>query len=379
MQGMIGELIADGVIERLSHNIGLRVIARRSTSALRNSKRPSEIERHLGSTFVLSGTYSIRNSRLIVTAELAETRSQALLWAGQLRQALRDLFHEASELLHDLARIVGQSLGKAHVNQALMRPLPSLESGLLMLASISMTHSHADAIFERGQKAWITLATRHPGHALPRAWLAMWHALNVIKGRSRSMGRDIAQAREQSLRALQAEPNNAMALAVAGYIQTQLLGDPQQANNYLTAAIEANPSEPMAWLFKSLCSAGWGSSSLSVTEASFARNLSPVDPLQYFFDMFMGNAFLADHQLKQAIAYGRQSLTVNRNHVPTLRLLLTAHTELGQINAGRAVLDQLRAEMPGLTISSYLSMGSAASSLRQRVANAMRQLGLPEA
>ncbi len=375
---VLGELIADGVIARLSHSSGLRVIARQSTSALRGSGELAEIERHLGATFILSGSYSIRNDKLVVTAELAEARSHTLLWTGQLQHALRDLLQEQSELLHELARTVAQALDKAQVSQALTRPLPSLDSSFLMLAGISMVHSHSSKAFDRGRATLNELTMRHPEHALPRAWLAMWHALNVVKGTSGNVARDIRQAREQTQHALDVEPKNAMALAVEGYIQCQLLSDPQQANRYLASAVEANPSEPMAWLFKSLYSAGWGSSSLSVTEAYVARSLSPVDPLRYFFDLLTGNALLADRQLDQAVACGRLSLRAHKHHVPTLRLLLTAHAELGQFDEGKAILNQLRAEAPELTVSSYLAIGSAESPMRQRIANAMRQLGLPE-
>lgn len=376
---MIGELIADGVIARLSHSLGLRVIARQSTTALRDSDGLQQIEHHLGATFVLSGSYCIRNGRLIVTAELAEARSHALLWTGQLQHALDDLLQEQSELLHELAHTVAQALGTAHVSQALARPLPSLDSSFLMLAGISMVHSHSAKAFERGREALTALTERHPGHALPRAWLAMWHALNVVKGSSAHAARDIKQAREQTQRALEAEPRNAMAQAVEGYIQYQLLGNLKLAHGHLTSAVEANPSEPMAWLFKSLFSAMWGSSSLAVTEAYVARSLSPVDPLQYFFDLFTGNALLADRQLEHALTCGRKSLRAHKHHVPTLRVLLTAHAELGQMDEGRAVVAQLRAEAPELTVSSYLGMGSQESPLRQRMANAMRILGLPEA
>ena len=101
---MIGELIAEGVIARLSHSIGIRVISRQSTSALRGRGGLGEIERHLGATFVLSGSYSIRGKKLIVSAELAEARSHTLLWSGQLQHTVGDLLQEESELLYELAR-----------------------------------------------------------------------------------------------------------------------------------------------------------------------------------------------------------------------------------------------------------------------------------
>jgi hypothetical protein len=58
--------------------------------------------------------------------------------------------------------------------------------------------------------------------------------------------------------------------------------------------------------------------------------------------------------------------------------LLTAQTELGRIDDAKETLDQLLAEVPELTLSSYLSMGSTDSPLRQRTAKALRELGLPE-
>jgi tetratricopeptide (TPR) repeat protein len=247
-----------------------------------------------------------------------------------------------------------------------------------MLAGISMTHSHSAKTFERGRQALTELTERHPGVALPRAWLGMWYALNVVKGQSGDAGGDTLRAREQTMRALLAEPNNPMALAVEGYIQCQLLGNAQQSRSYLNAAIEANPSEPMAWLFKSFSSAMWGSSSASVTEAYIARSLSPVDPLRYFFDLLTGNALLADRRHEQAIACAQRSLKANKHHVPTLRLLMTAQAELGRLEEAKEALGRLLAEVPGLTVSAYLGMGSTDSPMRQRIATAMRQLGLPE-
>ena len=181
---MIGELIAEGVIARLSHSIGFRVISRQSTSALRDRGGLGEIERHLGATFVLSGSYSIRGKKLIVCAELAEARSHTLLWSGQLEHAVDDLLQEDSELLYELACTVAQTLGKAQVRKPLAQPLPRLDSNVLLLTGISMTHSHSAKTFERGREALTELTVRHPGLALPRAWLGMWYALNVVKGSS---------------------------------------------------------------------------------------------------------------------------------------------------------------------------------------------------
>lgn len=375
---MIGELVAEGVIRRLSHSIGIRVISRQSTSAMRDFGALSEVGRRLGASFVLSGSYTVKGRGLVVQAELAEAQRRTLLWSGQFQHTVDDLLQEDSQLLYALAHAVAQALDKAHVHRGLVRPLPSLDSSYLMLAGMSMTHSHSGRTFERGRAVLGELVGRHPRYALPRAWLGLWHALNVVKGQSADPARDTQLAREQTLRALDAEPGSAMALAVEGYIQCQLMGDPRKAHHFLNEAIEANPSEPMAWLFKSLASCMWGSSTASVSEALIARALSPVDPLRYFFDLLTANALLADHQHEQAIAYARRSLRANADHVPTLRLLLIAQSENKQLRDARKTLALMLAQTPNLTVSSYLAMGSPDSPLRQRAARALRRAGLPE-
>jgi len=375
---MIGELIAEGIIARLSHNVGLRVISRQSTSALRDFSRIAEIERHLGAAFVLAGSYGVAGTNLVVTAELAEAQGNSVLWRDEVRGPVEELLQVDGELLHRIAQAAAEALGKVHVHAALARPLPSLDSSMLLLAGISMTHSHSAKIFERGRQALAELAARHPRLALPRAWLGLWHVLNVIKGQSADVGSDSRRAHEFTMGALEAESRNAMALAVEGYVQCQLMSNPEEASKYLGAAVEANPSEPMAWLFKSVASTMWGSSPASVAEVHIARSLSPVDPLGYFFDLLTANAFFADHRQVQAIAYARKSIKANRQHSPTLRLLLTAEFELGRIGQARKTLDRLLALEPNLTLSSYMAMGSSASPMRQRCARALAQLGLAE-
>ncbi|MBA2675659.1 hypothetical protein [Ramlibacter sp.] len=189
---MVGELIAEGVIARLSRSIGVRVISRQSTSALRERGGLDLIERHLGATFILTGSYRIRGKKLVVDAELAEARSHTLLWSGQLQRMVGDLFEEDSELLFQLAHVVAQALGNAQVSRPLTQPLPRLDSNALLQSGISMTHSDSAEILERGRDTLTTLTMRHPQLALPQVWLGMWHALNVIKGKSTDIGRDVA-------------------------------------------------------------------------------------------------------------------------------------------------------------------------------------------
>jgi adenylate cyclase len=375
----IGEMVADGVIAQLSRTASIRVISRLSTTALRGRHGAlNEAGNRLSATFVLSGSYIVSGSKILIMAELADTRSNQIAWAERLSGDTADLLQEQSELLNRIAAAAHKALHESEVQRALTQPLPRLDSCSLLISGISLMHRSSLHDFERSRQALDALIERHNRAATTRAWLAKWYIMRIIRGLSDSPERDAKLALEQTHRALDIEPDNALTLAVEGHAYCQLLGDFELAETKLSRALRANPNEPLAWLFKSVLSTMWGSSASSVSEVEFAASLSPIDPLKYYFDMLFAAALLANNDHNQAIKFALQSLRANRYHSPTLRVLVTAQVEAGLVEDARKTLALLLEEAPGLTISSYLSIGSSSSVTRQRCAAALRELGLPE-
>jgi adenylate cyclase len=376
---VIGELLADGVISQLSRSRDLRVISRLSTTAFRGrAGAMPDIESYLDASFVLSGSYVASGGKLLVMAELADTRRKEIVWADRISGDVSDLLQAQSGMLNWLAAMTARTLIDAEVLRSLAQPMPRLDSSSLLLGGIAMMHRSSVADFERSRKALDALIERHSRIATPRAWLAKWHVMRIIRGLSDSPQRDTQLALDQTKRALDSEPENALTLAVEGYAHCQLLGDFTTSTDRLSRSIASNPNEPMAWLFKSVLSTMWGSAQDSILEVEYASSLSPVDPLRYYFDLLLASALLTNNEHDRAIEHARQSLRANRHHSPTLRVLLTAQVELGRTDDAQATLRALRQEEPGLSVSAYLAIGSAGSITRQRCAAAMRALGVPE-
>ncbi|RYF30093.1 MAG: tetratricopeptide repeat protein [Comamonadaceae bacterium] len=376
---VIGELIADGIIGQLSRSPDIRVISRLSTTAFRGrvGAMPN-VESHLDASFVLSGSYIANGGKILVMAELADARKNEIIWAERVAGDTSDLLQTQSELLNALAAATTRALIDAEVQRSLVQPMPRLDSSALLLGGIALMHRSSSNAFDRSRQALDALIERHSRIATPRAWLAKWYIMRVIRGLSDSPQRDTQLALEQTRRALDSEPENALTLAIEGHAYCQLLGDVQETNDRLGRAVSANPNEPMAWLFKSVASSMWGSASASIDEAAHARTLSPIDPLLYYFDLMSAGALLAANDHARAIEYAKKSLKANRHHSVTLRVLLTAQVELELIADARETLKALLKEEPGLTVSGYLSMGSSSSSTRQRCAAALRLLGTAE-
>ncbi len=108
---VIGELIADGVIAQLARSQDMRVIARLSTSAFRDRQAtPGEIDARLDAAFVLCGSYATVGKRLLITAELADTRRGEVVWADRISGDTMDLMQVQSGLINHLASTCAHAL-----------------------------------------------------------------------------------------------------------------------------------------------------------------------------------------------------------------------------------------------------------------------------
>ncbi len=376
---VIGELIADGIIAQLSRSPDIRVISRLSTTAFRG--RPAsipEVQSRLDASFVLSGSYVASGGKILLMAELADTRKNEVVWAERVSGDTGDLLQTQSELLNGLAAATCRALIDAEVKESLIQPMPRLDSSALMMGGIALMHRSSIREFERSRAMLSALVERHNRVATGRAWLAKWHVLRIVRGLSDDPNREARVALELTQRALDSEPDNALTLSIEGLAYTQVLGDFDLADKRLTSAVASNPNESMAWLFKSVLASMWGSAPDSVNHALTATALSPIDPLRYFFELITASALLSNNEHTLAIEHANRSLRANRHHAPTYRALVTAQVESGLMSDAHRSLQELLREQPGLTVSSYLSIGSTNSVTRKRCAEALRALGLPE-
>ncbi len=375
----IGELIADGVSSQLGRTAELRVISRLSCTAFRgHDASVALIAEQLGVAYVLGGSYVVSSGKLLITAELADARSSQVMWSERLTGDVGDLLLVDSELVGRIASATHGAILQVEVQRALLRPLPTLESCSLLLSGIALTHRASPYYFDRAREVLELLVERHPRAARARAWLAKWYILRVVRGMSDAPDQDARRAIEQTERALDSEPDSALALAIQGHALCHLSRDVEGAIRKIDAAIELSPNESLAWLYKSVWSSMWGETAASVHEAEVASHLSPIDPMKYYYDMILATGLSINGEYDRAIEIARRSLRADRHHQPTLRVLMYSLAQHGEIEEARGVLDRLIRENPNLTVSSYLGMGGEESQTRKQVAAVLRRLGLAE-
>lgn len=376
---VVGELIADSVIARLSLSKSVRVISRMSTSMLRARMRSaSDAGLLLGATFVVSGSYRVVADRVVLVVELAATKSQHVLWADSFTSSFHDVLQSECTLVDAVCTGVIEAIAACEVRRSQLSPLPTLEGFSLQLAGVALIHRSTRRDSDRGREVLEHLVDRYPRAPEPRAWLAKWYVLRVSMGFVENLKEEAGRALEHTRRALDASPECSLALAMEAFVYCHMLRDLDGADARLDQALELNPNESVAWLYKCVTQGFRGEGASAVVSAERALALSPLDPLRHYYDALAASASLSVGNLARAIELASRSLRSNRNHLPTLRALAIAQVESGAgdeaLHTGARILEL----DPGLTASDYVARGpKGAESTRMRYAAALREAGIP--
>jgi adenylate cyclase len=378
--GVVGEILAEEVIRRLSQATNLKLVSRLSTTAFsgRNASL-EEIGSRLGADYVLSGSYRTANSHFKLDVELAETRTGRILWAESLEDDLSAIVSGEQELIGRLIEGVGAAVTTRALQLSRTQPLPTLKAYTLLMAAVSLMHRLSPPDFEESHRLLQALIDRGVRHPLPIAWLGNWHVLRVQQGWSEDPQRDTYLASECVKRALDMDPDSSLALAVNGFVHVNLLKKFDVAEESYERALAVNPSNAFAWLLKGTLHAFRGEGEQAVEHTERALQLSPLDPHRYFYDSLASTAAASARQYERALELAQRSLKANRKHTSTLRVMSFAQWQLGQFDEARKSAQELVKLQPTMTVSGWLKSSPAASyAFGRMAAEVWRKAGVPE-
>lgn len=376
---LLGEALADDVITCLARNSAFDVVSGLSSRRLKRCGLPVEsMAGCLSAPFILTGSYRSANGRLHLHAHLQDARRGAVLRSIELEAGLGEAFDPAEPLGHRVAMEVAELVFSHSVQQSKLRPFPELESYALLMGAISLMHRAALREFERARAMLEHLERRHGCRGVASAWLAKWHVLRVVQGWSLDASTDARIALEYVQRSLDEDSRDALALAIGGLVHAYLRKDLHTAGQLYEEAIDANPSEPLAWLFTATRCAYLGQGGEAEAAGERALRLSPIDPLKYFFDSLAATATLSNSNWERAVALSLRSLKANRTHASTWRTLAFALVMLNRMEEARAAVQRLLAIEPGFTVGRFLERFPGRDGpLAQPWAEALKAADLP--
>jgi tetratricopeptide (TPR) repeat protein len=145
-------------------------------------------------------------------------------------------------------------------------------------------------------------------------------------------------------RALLVNPNSAMALTLAGWIET-MCGNQDVGREMVARARRLNPRDPRGWLTSGV----------------------------------LALAAIVDEDYSEAAAWAERTLAQNRRFAVALRVLAVARVKLGEPDQARRAVKELLAIEPELTLSGlFARIPFPLQRMEETYAEALKAAGLPE-
>ena len=267
------EFFADGMTDQLITNLakieGLGVISHQSVMRFKSSRAPlTEIARQLGVEAVVEGTVARNGSRVRVSAQLLDGRTDRHLWASDYERDIGDVLALQDEVARDIAEQIGARLRSPVVHT------PTSDAYLLYLRGI-YEWNKIPPNFEAAIKVFDESIRIDPSFARAYAGLADCYATR--KWWTSHAPDDAEHARSLALTALHLDPSLAEAYTtLAGLADDARQNDVAESN--FQHALAANPKYIIAHQWYALHLVRFRRYDEALRQARIAQKIDPLSP-----------------------------------------------------------------------------------------------------
>ncbi|ABF40737.1 serine/threonine protein kinase with TPR repeats [Candidatus Koribacter versatilis Ellin345] len=312
----IGEAIAEGVLDGLSHLPKVRIVPRSKAFRFRDeAEDPQSVGKKLDVRAVLTGRVSKRGDQLNIRAELVDVAKDAQLWGAQFSRTVND----APDLHEEIAKRVAEKLeGPSSAGSKGGKKSEKVETtsvnkeaqALYLRGSHHLNKWTADGV-QLGIELCKQAIDLEPTYAEPYAAMAMSYAVSGVLG---SLDAELSQRQAKALgqKALQlneALPEAHAALAIVCYFTFEL----SAAVRFGERAIELAPDLPIA---RYALAMGLSTKGRIEEATSILREAADTDPLMLPVNYAYGLMLYYSHRWDEAAAQLRRALEV----LPTMQL-----------------------------------------------------------
>ncbi|HET7294832.1 MAG TPA: protein kinase [Vicinamibacteria bacterium] len=208
----IGDGLAESLIDQMSRVASLRVMARSTVFHYKGSPDPLEAGQRLGVGAVLTGSIARRSDRLLVTAELVETRSGLRLWGETYDRPVTELLSVQDSIASGVAGRLRPRLSEGE-KVALRRhgtADPEVYDLFLKAQFWFMKDTEEDDL--EATRLFQQALERDPKFIEPRLALSVIHSRAAVNGYAQPAG-EWAGVRSEMDKVLELDPGNAAAHA----------------------------------------------------------------------------------------------------------------------------------------------------------------------
>ncbi|MGP1352053.1 MAG: winged helix-turn-helix domain-containing tetratricopeptide repeat protein [Parasphingopyxis sp.] len=352
--GAIGEALPDEIITAISRLRTLHVIARGSSfqfSAGGNSI--ADIGHALSVHYCLSGTIEVAGDKLFVTAELADTRDESIVWAERFAGSLSAIHDIRADIV---AAIVSQIELRISHNEAQRVRLKvpdeltawqAFHTGMSRLFTRDIEKQDAAArYFQQAIGMDPLFARAHAALSYVYWWMSVQRLLDGNRGLR-------VRAHDSAMRAIECDPfDPAASLAMARATSFEL--DQDESLMWLDRTIEYCPNYVDAHRQMAAKRSMTGPPDAAIEHAMTALSLSPRDPLRHTTYASLASAHARLGKLEEAAEWGRKVMELPHTDIVAMISGLCANFLAGHRDVSMRIARKIKSIDPSFTTERFI-------------------------
>jgi len=276
------EYFADGLTEELitvlSQLRELRVISRTSVMLYKSTpKSASQIGAELGVVSILEGSVRKAGSRLRITAQLIDARSDRHLWAKTYDRELNDVFAVQAEIAKQVAEGLKVELRPTEEARLEVRPAVRSDSYLAYLKGRTLLHQLNEISYKAAKEQFDLAISLDPRNAAAYSGLSDLVRLHGSSYFGMSRKQAEATGRQLADRAIELDPNLAEAHASAAatlWLNYDFIGGEKEFKR----ALSLNPSYSQAHHWYAELLSWQARTDEALAEWALAEGSDPLSP-----------------------------------------------------------------------------------------------------
>jgi adenylate cyclase len=377
------EYFADGMAEEitnaLSHCSSLFVIARNSSFGYKGrAVPPRQIGQELGVRYVLQGSVRRSAQRLRFTAQLIDTTSGINIWSDRFDGVMGDVLELQDRITESVVAAIEPQLQLAEIERLKHKPVANLDAYDLLLRAQKLEYECTDHSLRQALELLQKALYIDPRYAAAMALSAYCYAERRNLGWAEDLEAEAAKGVGLARNALDLANDDANVLWMVAYATWRLAGDMPQARELAYRSLLLNPNSAIA-----MALAGWIESNLANPSKALdllrrAERLSPRDPRGWFIVSGLAFTHLACGQYEEAVSVARKALLQNPRFA-VRRVLAAALGKLGREAEAAAEVKELLKIDPKLSVSDLRTrLMFMDAKIWENYADGLRRAGLRE-
>lgn len=352
------ENLCDGIVDEIIHMLSsvkdLFVIARASIIGFsRDLPDVRSIGRELGVRYVLSGRVQRDNQRVRVSTELSDTISGQIIRADRYDIQSEDIFDLQGRIAIHVLRSIAPRVRERELKRG-QRKLPEnltaydrlLQAQALMDQLDNAAHARAEALLREAIQLDQDYAAAHTA-------LAYSYVLRIGEGWSLDPEADAAEAARAAKTAMDLDGNDAMAVAIYGYVLSYMRREHDRGLQLIEQALEISPHAADALAFGSFAASFVGDGALAMQRAELALRLSPLDTHLFWYEGALAQAHYVSGDFGEALKWTIRASNRQRPALFNFRTRAASLAALGRLEEAADVSKQIMQLSPTFSLSRY--------------------------